>query len=62
MSPSRAIEHVVAENDGATAHCLNCGKKFTLGLPAPLSVWVVAMKEFCKIHKRCEPKAEQRSA
>jgi hypothetical protein len=51
----KQADHIVSEGNGATAHCLNCDKKFTLVLPAPLAVWAAAMKEFCKLHVRCKP-------
>ena len=47
--------HVVCEDGGATAHCLHCDQKFSVRLPAPVSVWAAAMKEFCKIHRACKP-------
>jgi hypothetical protein len=50
------MAHVVHEDNGATAHCLNCDRKFSLVLPCPLAIWAVAMKEFCKMHRNCKPR------
>jgi hypothetical protein len=53
----RPVAHVVHEDEGATAHCLNCDGKFTLVLPCVLSVWCAAMKEFCRVHRNCKKRA-----
>jgi hypothetical protein len=58
MRVKRKEDHVVSEDNGATAHCLHCDAKFTLTLPCIVSVWAAAMKEFCRVHAQCTPKAK----
>jgi hypothetical protein len=55
----RKGDHVVCRDNGATALCLHCGKKFTLVLPCVLSVWVAAMREFCRVHRNCKKDAHE---
>jgi hypothetical protein len=52
----KRVDWVVVRDSGATALCLRCDKTFTVELPCPVSVWAVAMKEFCKIHSSCKAK------
>ena len=51
---AKDLQHVVMQNNGRTALCLRCERSFTMSLPCPLSIWVAAMKEFCKLHAKCE--------
>jgi len=53
---SKRVDHVVSENGGGTATCLNCGGKYTMNLPCLVSVWASAMKAFVKAHSQCKPK------
>lgn len=48
----------MAEDSGATAHCLRCDQKISVKLPMPVKVWCAAMKAFCSLHRGCKAAAK----
>jgi len=55
----RKLDHIRLRK--RTVHCLHCRDKYTMNLPCLLSVWLAAMKEFCRAHSRCKPKPKAKS-
>lgn len=53
---ARPVNWVVVQNEGRTGKCLRCGAEASVVLPMPVGMWIAAMKEFVKLHKRCKEK------
>jgi len=53
---------IIISNRENAAKCLRCGAISPFGLPCSVSMWVAAMKEFVKIHKRCRAAKQERGA
>lgn len=51
MSTDRSADHVVM--DGHVFHCLHCGARYPMHLPAPVDVFVAASDAFVKLHAAC---------
>lgn len=50
-----SADHVVVDtNDDGAFKCLNCGARYLMNVPCPLSVYAVAAREFAHIHKDCK--------
>lgn len=52
--------HVVQNFETGALECLHCGNSYTMALPCNLSVWLAAVREYIRQHKRCR-KEEARS-
>jgi transcription elongation factor Elf1 len=51
--------HLRAENGGSVLHCLHCGDKYRVTLPALVDVYCATTKAYIKAHKHCKPREKE---